>query len=45
MGDGRVEGLSAVGDRGQAAISLLPDVDGKGSGSLLDLILSTLLKE
>ena len=28
MGDGRAEGLSAVGDRGQAAISLVPDVDG-----------------
>ena len=45
MGDGRREGLSAVGDRGQGAISLITDVDGKGSGSLLDLILSTLLKE
>ena len=44
MGDGRAEGLSAVGDGGQAAISLTPDVDGTGSGSLLDSILSTLLK-
>ena len=26
MGDGRAEGLSATGDRGQAAISLRPDV-------------------
>ena len=26
----------------QAAISLMPDVDGTGSGSLLDSILSTL---
>ena len=26
-GDGRAEGLSARGDRGQAAISLMPDVD------------------
>ena len=31
MGDGRGEGLSAVGDRGQAAISLIPDVDGNAS--------------
>ena len=29
----------------QAAISLMPDVDGTGSGSLLDSILSTLLKK
>ena len=28
MGDGRPEGSSAVGDSGQAAISLMPDVDG-----------------
>ena len=28
MGDGRAEGQSAIGDRGQAAISLTPDVDG-----------------
>ena len=45
MGDGRAEGLSAIGDGGQAAISLMPDVDGIGSGSLLDSILSTLLKK
>ena len=45
MGDGRAEGLSAIGDRGQGAISLTPDVDGPGSGSLLDSILSTLLKK
>ena len=31
MGDGR-----ATGDGGQAAISLMPDVDGTGSGSLLN---------
>ena len=30
MGDGRAEGPSAIGDRGQAAISLMPDVDGSG---------------
>ena len=41
VGGGRAEGSPAVGDRGQAAISLLPDVDGTGSGSLLDSILST----
>ena len=45
MGDGRAEGLSAVGDGGQAAISLMPDIDGTGSGSLLDSILPTLLKK
>ena len=36
MGDGRAEGPSAIGDVGQAAISLMPDVDGTGSGSLLE---------
>ena len=42
MGDGRAEGSSAMGDGGQAAISLTPDVDGTGSGSLLDSVLSSL---
>ena len=28
MGNGRAEGSSATGDRGQAAISLIPDTDG-----------------
>ena len=28
MGGGRAEGSPAIGDRGQAAISLTPDVDG-----------------
>ena len=28
MGDGRAEGSSAIGDRGQAAISFTPDIDG-----------------
>ena len=28
MGDGRAEGSSAIGDGGQDAISLMPDVDG-----------------
>ena len=45
MGDDRAEGSSATGDRGQAAISLTPDIDGTGSGSLLASILSTLLKK
>ena len=45
MGDGRAEGSSAIGDGGQAAISLRPDVDGLAPGSLLDPILSTLLKK
>ena len=39
-GDGR-----AIGDGGQAAVSLMPDVDGTGSGSLMDSTLSTLLKK
>ena len=45
MGDGRAERSSAIGDGGQAAVSLMPDVDGTGSGSLLDSVLSTLLKK
>ena len=28
MGDGRAEGSSAIGDGGQATISLMPDTDG-----------------
>ena len=42
MGDGRAEESSAIGDGGQAAISLMPVADGTGSGSSLDSILSTL---
>ena len=34
MGDGRAEGLSATGHGGQAAVSLMPDVDGTDSGEL-----------
>ena len=45
VGDGTAEGSSAIGDGGQAAISLMPDADGTGSGSLLDSVLSTLLKK
>ena len=36
MGDGRAEGESAIGDGGQVAISLMPDIDGIDFGSLLD---------
>ena len=45
MGDGRAEELSAMGDRGQAAISLMSDVDGIDSGYLLDSILSNLSRK
>ena len=39
VGDSRAEGSSAIREREQAAISLTPDVDGTGSGSLLESIL------
>ena len=39
------EGSSAMGDEGQAVISLTPAIDCTGSGSLLNSILSTLLKK
>ena len=29
VGDGIAEGLSAIGERGQAAMSLMPDIDGR----------------
>ena len=45
MGDGRPEGSSEIAGGEQVAISLTPDVDGTGSGSFLDSILSTLLKK
>ena len=45
MAGGRAEGSSAIGDGGQPAVSLVPDVDGTGSGSLLDSVLSTLLRK
>ena len=32
VGAGRAEGSLAIGDGGQAAISLMPDIDGIGSG-------------
>ena len=44
-GRSRAEGPSATGGGGQAAFSLSPDIDGTGSGSLLDSILFTLLKK
>ena len=33
-GDGRAEGSSALEDGGRAAVSLTPDADGTGFGSL-----------
>ena len=49
VGDGRAEGLSARGDGGQAAVSLMPDVDGmhvciSGSLQLEGLYIGDLLK-
>ena len=44
MGDGRAEGLSAIGDGGRGAMSLTPDIVSTGS-CLLDSTLSTLLKK
>ena len=41
MGDGRTEGSSAIGDKGQVAILFTP-YNGTDSGSLLHSILSTL---
>ena len=32
-GDGSSEGLSAIGERGHAAMSLMPDADGRVPGS------------
>ena len=45
MRGGRAEGSSAIGDGGQVAISLTPDIDGTSSGSSVDSVLSTLLKK
>ena len=44
-GNGRAEGSSAMGDGGRTAISFTPEVDGTGSCSLLDSILSALLEK
>ena len=45
MGDGKAEGSSTTGVRRQVIISLMPDIDDTGSGSLMDLNISTLLKK
>ena len=44
MGDGRTEESSAIRDGMQAATSFMPHADGTNSGSLVNFILSTLLK-
>ena len=36
MGDGKAEGSLTIGEVEQAAISLLPDIDDRRSGSLLE---------
>ena len=41
VGDGKAQGSLATGDRGQAAISLMFDIDSTGSGSLLSSVLLT----
>ena len=45
VGDGTAEGSSAIGDGGQAAISLMPDANDTGFVSFLDSILSSPLKK
>ena len=42
VGDGRAEGLSAIGDEGQGAVSLMLNIEDISSESLLNSILSTL---
>jgi len=44
-GQGRHEGLSAIADGGQAAISFTSDINNTGSDSLLDSNLSTFWKK
>lgn len=44
VGYSRAEGLSVI-DGGKPAISLTPDFEGAGSGSLMDSILFALLKK
>lgn len=44
MGVGRAEGSPAIGDKGQASVSLTPDADATEPGSQLDSVLSTLSK-
>ena len=36
MGNGGAKGSPATGDGGQAGTSLMPDIDGLGSGFLLE---------
>ena len=43
--DGRTEVWSGIGTRGQAAVSLMPDPDGMGSGSLLDSTVFTFFEK
>ena len=45
MGDSKTEGFGGTGDGEQAAVSLIPDVDGTSIGPLLDSILSTRLEK
>ena len=45
MRDARAAESSAIQNRGQAAISVMPDIVGTGSGSLLDSVLSVLLNK
>ena len=45
MGDGRSKGSAAIEDKGQAAVTFMPDIDGTSSGSLLDSILFAVLKK
>ena len=45
VGEGRAEGSSAIGDGGHTARSLTLNIDGRGSDSLLDSVLSTLLEK
>ena len=44
VGDGRAEGWSVIRDGGAGVMSLMPDADGTGIGSLLDSIHSHLGK-
>ena len=45
VGDGTAARFSAIRDRGEAAVSLMPDTDGVGSVSLPHSISSTLLRK
>ena len=43
--DGRADGSSAIGDWGQAATSLIPDIEGTASDSSLERVASSHLWE